>query len=99
MDLAIIAALKKYHYIKSILCYNNLHSHSWEALKEQGYKLRRGLKCAAFENPAYLSDAAKYEKKTWDDVSKSTIKNAFVKADWQIIIENECNYEDGDTDI
>ena len=83
-DLGIIAALKKryrYLYLKDILNFHELDNNTKKALKTQGKAQRRGAAGVSFGNPAHLMDAAGYIKEAWDNVSPSTIRNAFISAD------------------
>ena len=80
----IFAALEKrykYLYLKDILDFYELDDEAKNRKKDQGRKLRWGAAGVLYGNPAHLLDAASYVKDTWDSVSQTSIKNAFVRAE------------------
>ena len=54
---------------------------------EQGKKQRRGSAGVSFGNPTHLLDAA--VTNAWENITPTTIKNAFIKADLCIDLESE----------
>ena len=41
-----------------------------------------------FGSPAHLLDAARYVAKAWENISATTVKNAFIKADLHMALES-----------
>ncbi len=81
--MGIIAALKKqykYLYLKDDLDFYELDDEATNQKKDQGWKLYRGVVGVFYGNLAHLLDASNYVKNTWDSISETFIKNAFVKA-------------------
>ncbi len=82
-DMGIIVALKKrykYLYLKDVLDFYKLDDEVKNQKKDQGRRLRRGTAGVHYGNPAHLLNVASYVKDTWDSISQTSIKNAFVKA-------------------
>jgi len=83
-DQGITAALKKRAkclYLKDVIDYNDLDQVQKEHKHAQAQRLPRGAAGAAFGNPAHLLDAANYVQHAWNDVTSTTISNAWRKAE------------------
>ena len=103
MDMGIIAALKKrYKFLmmKDIVDFFDLPEDMKDNLYQSGSQLRRGTAGVSYGRPAHLLDAAKYIVRAWDDITPTTIRNCFDKAQimgWDQ--EDVKQDEDSDSDV
>ena len=90
-NLRLIAAVKKIYkflILKDVLSFYELNNDNQKLLKEEVYKCRKRFIGVCYGRLATLLDAANYAKEAWDKVTDETIKNAFIKADLRISLDN-----------
>lgn len=83
-DQGIIASFKKlykYKILGEIIAFHDQDQDDKARLTMLASKMRRGAAGVKYGRHAHLLDAARLAKDIWDQVSSTTIRNCFVKAD------------------
>ena len=73
--------------LKDVLSFYQQDNDSQKLLKKSS-KFRRGSVGVRYDRSTTLLDEANYTKEEWDEVTDETIKNAYIKAEKRISLDN-----------